>query len=149
MARCGAVMDLRPGRRRMMGRWASRQGHRPGRAGLRGVKPLRKLLPLLASLHDVGCTRDRAGNRELHFDKFVTLVLLMLLNPLIDSVRALQHTSSIEKVSARLGVKRFSRRGAVVDYRSFGSFSESVRCFDPDRLVLRPTCGMCRRRSSP
>src|SRR3954463_12940784 len=100
---------------------------------LRGVKPLRKLLPLLASLRDCGCGRDRAGNRELHFDQYVTLVLLMLFNPLIDSVRALQHAASIEEVSKRLGVKRFS----------LGSFSESVRCFDPERLkeVVRQLCG--------
>ena len=61
---------------------------------LRGIKPLRRLLPLLASLHEVGCGRDRAGNRDLHFDQYVTLVLLMLLNPLIDSLRALQHAAS-------------------------------------------------------
>jgi hypothetical protein len=100
---------------------------------LRGVKPLREILPLLSSLREVGCERDRAGNRELHFDQYVTLVLLMLLNPLVDSVRALQHAASIEKVSRRLGVKRFS----------LGSFSESVRCFDPERLkeVVRQLCG--------
>jgi hypothetical protein len=100
---------------------------------LRGIKPLRKLLPLLASLHEVGCGRDRAGNRDLHFDQYVTLVLLMLFNPLIDSVRALRHAASIEQVSRRLGVKRFS----------LGSFSESVRCFDPERLkeVVRQLCG--------
>lgn len=100
---------------------------------LRGIKPLRELLPLLASLREVGCERDRAGNRELHFDQYVTLVLLMLLNPLIDSVRALQHAASVEEVSRRLGVKRFS----------LGSFSESVRCFDPERLkeVVRQLCG--------
>lgn len=100
---------------------------------LHGVKPLRKLLPLLASLHDVGCGRDRAGNRELHFDQYVTLVLLMLFNPLIDSVRALQHAAAVEQVSRRLGVRRFS----------LGSFSESVRYFDPERLkeVVRQLCG--------
>ena len=100
---------------------------------IRGIKPLRKLLPLLASLHEVGCGRDRAGNRELHFDQYVTLVLLMLFNPLIDSVRALQHASAIEGVSRRLGVRRFS----------LGSFSESVRLFDPERLkgVIRQLCG--------
>jgi hypothetical protein len=100
---------------------------------LRGVKPLRKVLPLLASLRDVGCERDRAGNRDLHFDQYVTLVLLMLFNPLIDSVRALQHASAVERVSRRLGVKRFG----------LGSFSESVRCFDPERLkeVVRRLCG--------
>jgi hypothetical protein len=100
---------------------------------LRGVKPLRKLLPLLACLRDVGCERDRAGNRELHYDQYVTLVLLMLFNPLIDSVRALQHAAALEEVSRRLGVKRFS----------LGSFSESARCFDPERLkqVVRQLCG--------
>jgi hypothetical protein len=100
---------------------------------IRGIKPLRKLLPLLASLRDVGCERDSAGNRELHFDQYVTLVLLMLFNPLIGSLRALQHASAIERVSRRLGVKRFS----------LGSFSESCRVFDPGRLkaVARQLCG--------
>jgi hypothetical protein len=91
---------------------------------VRGIKPLRKLLPLLASLREVGCGRDAAGNRELHFDQYVTLVLLYLFNPLIDSVRALQQAAAVEKVSRQLGVKRFS----------LGSFSESVRVFDPARL---------------
>jgi Transposase DDE domain len=91
---------------------------------VRGVKPLRKLLPLLASLRGVGCGRDAAGNRELHFDQYVTLVLLYLFNPLIDSVRSLQQAAAIEKVSRQLGVKRFS----------LGSFSESARVFEPARL---------------
>lgn len=100
---------------------------------IRGIKPLRKLLPLLASLHEVGCDRDASGNRELHFDQYVTLVLLMLFNPLIDSVRALQQAAAIERVSERLGVRRFS----------LGSFSESCRVFDPDRLkeVIHQLCG--------
>jgi hypothetical protein len=91
---------------------------------IRGLKRLRHILPLLASLHEVGCERDRAGNRELHFDEYVTLVLLAMFNPIIDSVRALQQASAVEKVSEQLGVKRFS----------LGSFSESVRSFDPDKL---------------
>ncbi|HZN66327.1 MAG TPA: hypothetical protein VFB66_13645 [Tepidisphaeraceae bacterium] len=100
---------------------------------IRGIKPLRKLLPLLASLHEVGCDRDASGNRELHVDQYVTLVLLMLFNPLIDSVRALQQAAAIERVSERLGVRRFS----------LGSFSESCRVFNPDRLkeVIRQLCG--------
>src|SRR5262249_2585155 len=87
-------------------------------------KRLKHLLPLLAPLRDVGCQRDRAGNRELHFDEYVTLVLLYLTNPLIDSVRALQRAAAVERVSAQLGVKRFS----------LGSFSESVPRFDPEKL---------------
>lgn len=89
-----------------------------------GIKRLRHLLPLLASLHDDGCERDTAGNRQLHFDEYVTLVLLCLTNPLIDSVRSLQQASELEKITGQLGVKRFS----------LGSFSESVRVFDPERL---------------
>jgi hypothetical protein len=91
---------------------------------IRGVKQLRHLLPVLASLRDVGCGRDAAGNRDLHFDEYVTLVLLYLFNPMLDSVRGLQHASGIDKVSEHLGVKRFS----------LGSFSESVRVFDPAKL---------------
>jgi DDE family transposase len=89
-----------------------------------GLKKLRHLLPLLASLHEVGCERDSAGNRELHFDEYVTLVLLYLLNPLIKSVRGLQQASALDKVAEQLGVKRFS----------LGSFSESARVFDPEKL---------------
>ena len=89
-----------------------------------GLKRLRHILPLLASLREVGCERDKAGNRELHFDQYVTLVLLCLFNPILDSVRALQQAGAMEKVSGQLGVKRFS----------LGSFSESVRVFDPDKL---------------
>jgi hypothetical protein len=88
------------------------------------VKKLADLLPLLESLGTSGCDRDAAGNRELHFQQYVTLVLLYLLNPMIDSVRALQEASVVEKLAQRLGIKRFS----------LGSFSESVRVFDPKLL---------------
>jgi len=91
---------------------------------VQGLKRLKHLLPLLASLHQAGCERDKAGNRQLHFDEYVTLVLLWMFNPMLDSVRALQQASEVEKVSEQLGVKRFS----------LGSFSESVRVFDPDKL---------------
>lgn len=103
---------------------------------IRGLKRLRHILPLLASLHEVGCERDRAGNRELHFDEYVTLVLLCLFNPIIDSVRALQQASAIDKVGEQLGVRRFS----------LGSFSESVRSFDPEKLkaVVRQLAGELR-----
>lgn len=103
----------------------------PRRIG--GLKRLVHLLPLLAPLHDVGCGRDTAGNRLLHFDEYVTLVLLCLFNPLLDSVRALQQASELEKVAEQLGVRRFS----------LGSFSESVRAFDPEmlRAVIRQLAG--------
>jgi Transposase DDE domain len=91
---------------------------------IRGMKRLRRVAGLLSSLHDNGCGRDRAGNRELHFDDYVLLVLLYLFNPLIDSVRTLQKVAGLPEVRKRLGVKRFS----------LGSFSESCRVFEPAML---------------
>jgi len=40
-----------------------------------GLKYFDKLAPLLARLRDVGCQRDKAGNRTLHFDQYTMLVL--------------------------------------------------------------------------
>jgi hypothetical protein len=91
---------------------------------LRGFKQLRRVADLLSFLHDNGCERDRAGNRELHFDDYVLLVLLYLFNPLIDSMRTLQQVADLPEMRERLGVKRFS----------LGSFSESCRVFDPALL---------------
>lgn len=88
------------------------------------LKKLRHLLPLLSELRDCGCGRDTAGNRDLHFDEYVTLVLLYLFNPLIRSMRVLQQASAVEKLAEQLGVRRFS----------LGSFSESVRVFEPEKL---------------
>jgi len=96
---------------------------------LSGLKKLRQLLPMLQKLRDCGCERDRAGNRQLHFDEYATLVLLFLFNPLIDSMRGLQQASTLAKVAEALGVRRFS----------LGSFSESVRLFDP--LLLQGVIG--------
>lgn len=91
---------------------------------IQGFKKLKDILPMLASLRDVGCERDSAGNRELFFDQYVTLVLFELINPLLDSMRGLQQAVGLEKVADTLGVGRFS----------LGSFSESVRVFEPELL---------------
>jgi hypothetical protein len=45
---------------------------------LRGWKQLQRVAGLLTKLHAVGCDRDKAGNRELHFDDYVLLILLYL-----------------------------------------------------------------------
>jgi hypothetical protein len=102
----------------------------------RGIKKLRHLLPLLSSLRDSGCARDAAGNRDLHFDQYVTLVLLYLFNPLIDSVRTLRRAAAVDKLAKQLGVGRFS----------LGSFSESVRVFEPEKLkaVIAQLAGQLR-----
>jgi len=43
--------------------------------------------PLLERLHEVGCERDTAGNRELHFDQYCMPILLYLFNPIVTSNR--------------------------------------------------------------
>jgi hypothetical protein len=91
---------------------------------LRGLKQLGRVAGLLSHLHEVGCTRDKADNRELHFDDYVLLVLLYLFNPLITSMRTLQQVSELPEIQRRLGIKRFS----------LGSFSESCRVFKPQML---------------
>lgn len=83
-----------------------------------------KLAPMLARLHDVGTERDRAGNRQLHYDQYCMLVLLYLFNPAITSLRSLQQASELPEVQKRLKCKR----------TSLGSLSESVTVFDPERL---------------
>ena len=91
---------------------------------LRGFKQLRRVAGLLSFLHESGCERDKAGNRDLHFDDYVLLVLLYLFNPLLESMNFLQQASALRKVQEVLGIKRFSA----------GSFSESCRVFEPHLL---------------
>ena len=91
---------------------------------LQGLKYLDKLLPLFDRLHDVGCQRDKAGNRKLHFDHYFALILLFLLNPVLRSFRALQQASLLEQVRRKVGCSR----------TSLGSLSEAVEVFDPQRL---------------
>jgi IS4 transposase len=92
---------------------------------LQGLKYLKLLLPLLQELHDVGCARDKAGNRKLHYDQYCLLVLLFLFNPAMRSLRALQQASELKKVQRKLGVGR----------TSLGSLSEATDVFDPERLT--------------
>jgi Transposase DDE domain len=85
---------------------------------------LKRVFPLLDALKDVGCQRDKAGNRALFFNDYLKLVLLYTWNPLIGSVHDLQQVVALPRVAKALGIKRFSA----------GSFSESVRIFEPERL---------------
>jgi len=89
-----------------------------------GLKYFDKLAPLLARLHDVGCQRDKAGNRQLHFDQYCMLVLLCLFNPVVRSLRAIQQASELRKVQRKLGCLR----------ASLGSLSEAKEVFQPERL---------------
>jgi hypothetical protein len=89
-----------------------------------GLKYFDKLAPLLARLHDVGCQRDKAGNRTLHFDQYCMLVLLFLFNPVVRSLRAIEQASELRKVQRKLGCQR----------ASLGSLSESTDVFRPELL---------------
>ena len=91
---------------------------------VQGLKYFKKLRPLFARLHEVGCQRDRAGNRRLHFDQYCCLVLLYLFNPIVSSLRAMQQASELRNVQRKLGCAR----------ASLGSLSESARVFDPALL---------------
>jgi hypothetical protein len=95
----------------------------PGRPR-QGLKYLDKLLPLFDRLHEVGCQRDRAGNRRLHFDHYCALILLCLLNPVLRSFRALQQASLLERVRRKVGCA----------WTSLGSLSEAIKVFEPQRL---------------
>jgi Transposase DDE domain len=89
-----------------------------------GLKYFDQLAPLLARLHDDGCARDRAGNRQLHFDQYTLLILLYLFNPVVTSLRGLQQASELAKVQKKLGCSR----------AALGSLSEAAGVFDPRRL---------------
>jgi hypothetical protein len=47
---------------------------------LQGFKYFKVISGLLEKLHEVGCARDRAGNRLLHMDQYVALLLLYMFN---------------------------------------------------------------------
>jgi hypothetical protein len=91
---------------------------------IQGLKYFDRIDSLLKRLHDDGCQRDAAHNRQLHCDQYCMLVLLFLFNPAIKTLRGLQQTSELKKVQKRLGCPRMS----------LGSFSESADVFDPKRL---------------
>ena len=93
-------------------------------ADVTGLKYFKKLRPLFDRLHAVGCDRDRAGNRTLHFDQYCCLVLLYMFNPVVSSLRAIQQASELKNVQRKLGCAR----------ASLGSLSESSHIFEPQLL---------------
>ena len=79
-----------------------------GEKDLSGLKYSDKLGPLLECLHDNACDRDTAGNRQLHFDQYCSLILLYLFNPIVTSLRGIQQASELKKVQRKLGCPRAS-----------------------------------------
>jgi len=91
---------------------------------LAGFKYFKKISRLLERLHQAGCGRDRAGNRRLHMDQYMGLLLLFMFNPICESLRGLQQASALKKVQRVLGVGR----------ASLGSLSEAASVFDASLL---------------
>jgi hypothetical protein len=91
---------------------------------LKGLKYFNGLGSLLERLHDDGCERDKAGNRELHYDQYCMLILLYLFNPIVTSLRGIQQASELKKVQRKLGCAR----------AALGSLSEAASVFDSERL---------------
>jgi hypothetical protein len=87
---------------------------------LQGLKYFKAIGGLLDGLHEAGCRRDKAGNRLLHMDQYMALLLLYMFNPICTSLRAIQQASELKKVQQKLGCPR----------ASLGSLSESARVFD-------------------
>jgi hypothetical protein len=103
----------------------SRAARPPVRArDLQGFKYFALLQPLLDRLHDHATQRDRAGNRQLHFDQYAALLLLYFFNPVLTSLRGLQQASTLTKVQKTLGCSA----------AALGSLSEASRLFDADLL---------------
>jgi hypothetical protein len=89
-----------------------------------GLKYFAMLRPLLTHLQEDQCSRDKAGNRTLHYDQYCMLVLLYVLNPTVSSLRALSQASELTKVREKLRTQT----------ASLGSLSESGGLFEADRL---------------
>jgi len=91
---------------------------------LAGFKYFKIISGMLEALHDAGCERDIAGNRILHMDQYVSLLLLYMFNPICTSLRSLQQVSELKKVQRILGTAR----------TSLGSLSEASTVFDSELL---------------
>jgi hypothetical protein len=87
---------------------------------VQGFKYVRLVGTLLQALHRTGTERDRAGNRQLFYDQYATLLLLYFFTPTVTSLRGVQQVSTLAKVQQRWGVQR----------TALGSLSEAATVFD-------------------
>ncbi len=98
----------------------SQERHKIKASELQGFKYFKAICGMLESLHEAGCQYDRAGNRKLHMDQYMSLLLLYMFNPICTSLRAVQQASELQKVQRMLGCPR----------ASLGSLSEAATVFD-------------------
>ena len=87
------------------------------------IQKLSVLKPFNALLKNLRPHED-CFNRKLHYDQYVSLLLLYFFNPTITGLRSLQQASSLKNVQKKLGVEQ----------TSLGSLSESSNIFDPELL---------------
>ena len=103
----------------------SKKRHKIKESELQGFKYFKAISGMLESLHKAGCQYDLAGNRKLHMDQYMSLLLLHMFNPICTSLRSLQQASELKKVQKKLGVPR----------ASLGSLSEASTVFDSQRML--------------
>jgi hypothetical protein len=78
----------------------SKKRHKIKESELQGFKYFKAISGMLESLHQAGCQRGRAGNRKLHMDQYMSLLLLYMFNPICTSLRAVQQASESKRSSA-------------------------------------------------
>ncbi len=83
---------------------------------IQGFKYLDSFFKVLSRFHDVKTDQ----NRKLHYDQYLSLMLLYFFNPILKSLRGIQQATTLEKVQKRLGVKK----------TALGSLSEASHVFD-------------------
>ena len=97
-----------------------------------GLKYFDQLLPLLERLHHDGCQRDRAGNRDLHFDQYCLLVLVFLFPPDLFVVAGVAAGERMEERAAEAGL---CAGGARVTVGGRGRLRSRAAVFDLERLA--------------
>ena len=92
---------------------------------LQGFKYFKLISRLLEHLHFAATEQDKACNRKLHMDQYMTMLLLGMFSPICTSLRSIQQASELKKVQRKLGVPR----------ASLGSLSDAARVFDSELLL--------------
>jgi hypothetical protein len=94
--------------------------------GLAGFRYLEHFGHLFACLRECGTEHDKAKNRDLFYDQYVSVILLYFFSPTLTSLRGIQAATAAAKVQQATGCRR----------TSLGSLSEAPAVFDPE--LLRP-----------
>jgi len=92
----------------------------PAAPVVQGFKYVRLVGTLLQALHNAGAERDRAGNRQLFYDQYATLLLLYFFTPTVTSLRGVQQLSLLARVQQCWGIRR----------TALGSLSEAATVFE-------------------